>query len=214
MEKKKYKYVFFDLDGTITDPFVGICTCVKYSLERFGIYTEIQEHTAFIGPPLKDSYMKYYGFSEEEATLAIDIYRERYHDTGIFECELYPGIETLLEKLSCDATLVLATSKPEVYAVRILEHFGIKKYFNFIVGASFDEKFSAKHDILSKAISVSHAVADESVMVGDREFDTLAASKCGIDGIGALWGYGTPSEHEKAVFVAKDVKSLADFFGV
>ena len=128
-----YTHIFFDLDGTVTEPFLGITSSVKYSLEYFNIQAEREDLKVFIGPPLKDSYMKYFSMSEDDALLAVEKYRERYSKIGIFECELYDGAKEMLEKLSRKYKLVLATSKPQPYAEKILEHFDIKKYFDFHV---------------------------------------------------------------------------------
>ncbi len=209
-----YTHVFFDLDGTITDPYIGITTCVKFSLEHFGIKSQNEELKKFIGPPLKDSYMEYYGMSEEQALEAVVWYRKRYSDVGIFECELYRGVREFLEKLSKKFTLVLATSKPEIYAEQILEHFDIKKYFTHVVGATFDEKISNKTDVIRAALKKSGASPQTSVMVGDRAFDTDGAVENSMGAVGVLYGYGDRSEHEKAVYIAEDVKDLAEFFGV
>ena len=209
-----YTHIFFDLDGTVTDPYVGITNCVKFSLEHFGIASENEELKAFIGPPLKDSYMKYYGMSEEKALEAVAWYRKRYSTVGIFECELYEGMRILLEKLSEKYTLVLATSKPEPYAENILEHFEIKKYFTHVVGATFDEKLSDKTGVIRAALEKSGASPEMSIMIGDRVFDTEGAVANSMKALGVLYGYGNESEHEKALAVVKDVKGLAEFFGV
>ncbi len=209
-----YTHLFFDLDGTITDPFVGITSCVKFSLEHFGIDSHADDLKKFIGPPLKDSYMQYYSMSEEEADEAVVWYRKRYSALGIFECELYDGMRELLQKLSDKYTLILATSKPETYAEKILEHFDIKRYFTHVVGASFDEKLSRKPDIIRAALEKSRAPHSSSVMIGDRVFDTEGALENGIDAVGVTYGYGEACEHEKAVYIAESVLSLAEFFDV
>ncbi len=213
-ETDMYTHIFFDLDGTITDPFDGICECVKFSLEHFGIYSKKEDLKVFIGPPLKDSYMKYYNMSEGDALAAVAKYRERYSVKGIFECELYEGVRELLERLSKKYTLVLATSKPQEYAEKILEHFDIKKYFTHVVGASFDDKRSQKNDVLRYAIEKASAIPEKSVMVGDRVFDTEGAVENGMDAVGVLYGYGDRGEHKRAVFVAENVLFLSKFFEV
>ena len=209
-----FEYVFFDLDGTITEPFVGITESVKYSLDKFGIAAENEELKGFIGPPLKDAYMKYFDFLEKDAEKAVEYYRERYREIGIFECELYDGIKELLESLSKKARLILATSKPEIFAKRILEHFGLDKYFYLIVGASFDDSRSHKIDVLKYAIEKSGADKEKSVMIGDRVYDTESALLCGISAIGVLYGYGNREEHEKAIYIADSVEALAAYFDV
>ncbi len=208
-----YKYLFFDLDGTITDPFEGITACVKYALEQFGINAEQKDLISFIGPPLKDEFMRRFDMTEADAEEAVCWYRKRYPTLGIFECRLYDGIRELLEKLSREHVLVLATSKPLEFALQILEHFDIKKYFTYTVGATFDGRLSEKSDVLAEALRITGAVLEESVMIGDRLFDTEAGRENGIASIGVTYGYGTADEHKNAVFTADSVKSLAEFFG-
>lgn len=212
--KTDFKYLFFDLDGTITDPFEGITACVKYALEQFGIEADQRDLLSFIGPPLKDEFMRRFDMSEADAEEAVRWYRVRYPKLGIFECRLYDGAKELLERLSREHVLILTTSKPLEYALRILEHFDIKKYFTHTVGATFDGRLSEKTDVLAEALRVSGAPLSESVMIGDRLFDTEAGIKNGISSIGVSYGYGTADEHEKAVFTADSVKSLAEYFGV
>ena len=209
-----YKYLFFDLDGTITDPFEGITACVKYALEQFGIHADQKDLVSFIGPPLKDEFMRRFDMSEEDAEEAVRWYRKRYPNLGIFECEVYSGMRELLEKLSRDHVLVLTTSKPLEFALRVLEHFDIKKYFTHTVGATFDGRLSEKTDVLAEALRVSGAPLDKSAMIGDRLFDTEAGIANGIASIGVTYGYGTSDEHKNAVFTANSVKSLAEFLGV
>ena len=206
-----YKYLFFDLDGTITDPFDGITACVKYALEHFGISAEQKDLLSFIGPPLKDEFMRRFGLSEEDAEEAVVWYRKRYPEKGIFECRLYDGIPKLLETLSKNHVLILATSKPLVYAERILEHFDIRRYFTYTVGATFDGRLSEKSGVLAEALRVSGAPLDEAVMIGDRLFDTEAGIENGIASIGVAYGYGTADEHKKAVFIAESVSALGEY---
>jgi phosphoglycolate phosphatase len=209
-----YKYIFFDLDGTITDPFDGITACVKYALEQFGISACQEDLKSFIGPPLKDEFMRRFSLSEKEAEEAVAWYRKRYPNQGIFECTLYNGIAELLERLSKEHILTLATSKPLPFAERILEHFDIKKYFTQIVGATFDGRLSEKTEVLAEALRITGAPLDECVMIGDRLFDTQAGVENGIASIGVTYGYGTADEHKNAIYIADSVNSLAEFFGM
>ena len=132
--------ILFDLDGTLTDPGEGITNSVAYALRKYGIeVSDRSELYKFIGPPLKDSFMKYYGFDEDKAEEAIAYYREYFRDTGIFENRVYEGVEDMLRGLQANGKrIVLATSKPEEFAIRILEHFGLRKYFTVVAGASMD----------------------------------------------------------------------------
>lgn len=193
--------VLFDLDGTLTDPGEGITKSVEYALKKFDIITQDRcELYKFIGPPLKDSFMKYYGFSEEKAEQAIAYYREYFRDIGIFENEVYEGVEDMLRTLHNNGKrLVLATSKPEEFAIRILEHFGLKKYFAVAAGASMDSSRSKKGDVIAYAISLCEGFnKDTAVMIGDREHDIIGAKENGLKSIGVLYGYGDENELKTA----------------
>ena len=193
--------VLFDLDGTLTDPGEGITKSVGYALKKFDIITQDRrELYKFIGPPLKDSFMKYYGFSEEKAEKAIGYYREYFRDIGIFENEVYEGVENMLRSLHDDGKrLVLATSKPEEFAIRILDHFGLKKYFAVTAGASMDSSRSKKGDVIAYAISLCENFnKDTAVMIGDREHDIIGAKENGLKSIGVLYGYGDENELKTA----------------
>lgn len=193
----RYEYAFFDLDGTLSDPAVGITNSVMYALEKFGIHTgDRRELFKFIGPPLIDSFRDYYGFDDEKARTATGYFREFFRDRGIFENDLYEDIPPLLERLkNAGVRLAIATSKPQEFAVRIAEHFGIEGYFDFIAGAAMDETRTRKDEVIEYAIE-NLDIADRSsiIMIGDREHDVLGAKKCGIDCIGVLYGYGSPEE--------------------
>lgn len=196
-----FDVVLFDLDGTLTDPGEGITNSVAYALRKYGIeVSDRSELYKFIGPPLKDSFMKYYGFDEDKALQAVEYYREYFRDTGIFENEVYEGVEAMLKRL-CDMgkKLVLATSKPEVFAVRILEHFDLKKYFTVVAGASMDSSRSKKGDVIAYAISLCESFDKyTAVMVGDREHDVIGAKENGLKSIGVLYGYGDENELKTA----------------
>lgn len=192
------KYILFDLDGTLTESGIGIKRCVQYALEHFNINENNDDKLRlFIGPPLFDSFTKRYGLTEEQANKAIELYRVRYREKGIFENRLYEGIKTLLEKLKEEGyILAVASSKPEVFVIKILKFFDIDKYFSVITGASLDGKLSAKKDVIRKALEKLNATnnKDQCIMIGDREHDVKGAIENSIKCIGCLWGYG--SEHE------------------
>ncbi|MBO5936958.1 MAG: HAD family hydrolase [Clostridia bacterium] len=193
--------ILFDLDGTLTDPGEGITNSVAYALKKYGIeVADRRELYKFIGPPLKDSFMKYYGFCEDKAEQAIAYYREYFRDTGIFENRVYGGIEDMLKTLYDDGKkIVLATSKPEGFAVRILEHFELKKYFAVVAGASMDSSRSKKGDVIAYAISLCDGFCrDSAVMIGDREHDIIGAKENGLKSIGVLYGYGDEAELRNA----------------
>lgn len=213
MENKEY--IFFDLDGTLTDSQEGITKSVAYALRHFGIEVEdLTQLNVFIGPPLTDSFIKYYDFTEEKAREAVTIYREYYNATGKFENRVYDGIPQLLEDLQkAGKKLVVATSKPELFAKQILEHFELTKYFDGIYGADMDEKRSRKDEVIAYAMEMLE-VADPGriVMIGDREHDVLGAKKWGIDTIGVLFGFGSREELEEsgAAAVAETPADVAD----
>lgn len=210
-----YDIVLFDLDGTLTDPGLGITNSVIYALKRYGIEAESRESLyAFIGPPLADSFMKYYGFSAEKAAEAIGVYREYFSVRGLYENEVYLGVPQLLEKLKAmGKKIVLATSKPEEFSVKILEHFGLMGYFDVVAGASMDEKRNKKGDVIRYAMEKGGFTAEDAVMVGDREHDVLGAKENGIASIGVLYGYGSEKELKDAGadYIAASVEDILKF---
>ena len=211
-----YTHILFDLDGTLTDPGLGITNAVMYALERYGIrVSDRRELYCFIGPPLVDSFMRFYGFSADDARAAVDVYREYFADKGIFENEVYPGIPALLKRLrAAGLKLVMATSKPEPFAVRIAEHFGIAEYFDCIAGAAMDETRTQKWEVIEYALDrCGVADRDRVLMVGDREHDVLGAARCGLSCLGVLYGYGSREEleHAGACAVAETVEAVGDW---
>ncbi len=207
------KHIFFDLDGTLTDPGLGITNSVMHALKSYGIVEEDREKLyPFIGPPLLDSFQRYYGFSEDKALEAIERYREYFAVTGLFENEVYEGVPQMLERLlGAGKRLYLATSKPEVFARRILDHFHLTSCFHGIYGASLDEKApSEKKDILRQALTLSGADPRDSVMVGDRRYDMEGGLLFGMKTVGVLYGYGSREELEQAgaCFVAENLTEL------
>ena len=191
------KHVLFDLDGTLTDPFEGITNSVVHALERYNIKVEDKkELRAFIGPPLVESFMKYFGFTEAEAKKAVEYYREHFGVKGLFENEIYPGIADLLKMLKeSGKTVIMATSKPEVYARRIAEHFDIAKYFDYMAGSELNGQRIAKTEVIEYALqSLGITDRENCVMIGDRLHDILGAKKSNMRSIGVLWGYGSREE--------------------
>ena len=195
-----YQTVFFDLDGTLTDSAPGITNSVAHALKKWKI--EVEDHSTlnvFVGPPLAESFAKYYGFTPEECKKAIAYYREYYTDRGMFENSVYPGIEELLAHLkNTGRKVVVATSKPEMFAVKILEHFHLAQYFDRIAGASMDGSRVEKADVLRYAIEAGGYDLSEAVMVGDRENDIRGARENQLRSIGVLYGYGSRAELEEA----------------
>ena len=211
----KYKYVFWDLDGTISDSAPGIVNSVSYALEHMG--TEITDSRIlkkFIGPPLAESFNEYFGYSPEQVETAVKYFREYYKAKGINENEMYAGIEKLLIKLrDAGYICVVATSKPEPFARTILQRYGIDRYFLYIAGSSIDEITRTKKDEVIAYALETCKITDKSqvVMVGDRSHDVVGATKNGLDCIGVLYGYGDRQELEGAgvTAIAADLNELA-----
>lgn len=208
-----YEYILFDLDGTLTDPGIGITNSVAYTLMRWNIEVEDRKSLyRFIGPPLQDSFREYYGFSQEDALRAVDVYREYFREKGLYENEVYPGVEKLLQVLKEQGkTLILATSKPEEFAVRILRHFGLDRYFTVMAGATMDPSRSKKGDVIAYALRESGVTeVSKAIMIGDREHDIFGAKQNGLDSIGVLFGYGDREELEKAgaTYIAATVEDI------
>lgn len=198
---KKYDVILFDLDGTLTDSALGITTCVQYALHKLGI--EVEDRTTlypFIGPPLLDGFLEYAKLGREQTEQAVGYFRERFSTVGLFENEVYPHVETMLASLKEHGkTVLLATSKPEVFAKKIMEHFGLDGYFDNITGAELDGSRVEKADVIRCALSRANITDCSSVvMVGDRKFDIEGAHEVGIDAIGVLYGYGSRQELETA----------------
>lgn len=206
--------ILFDLDGTLTESGEGIINCVQYALEKLGKKEEHPENLqCFIGPPLKEQFMKYAGLSEEEGEKAVVYYQERYTTTGIFENRLYPKIPELLELLKINnKILAVASSKPEVYVKQILKHFQIADYFTAIVGSELDGRRTEKAEVIEEALRRMHLEEerDKVLMVGDRSHDVQGAISCGLQCIGVAYGYGSREELEKAgaVYIADSVEDL------
>lgn len=210
---KQYNYLLFDLDGTITDSETGITRCVEYALNYFGIQvSDLHDLLPFIGPPLLDSFKEFYHFTDEQAVIATEKYRERYKDKGIYENELYPGIEELLAQARQNGkTVILATSKPEIFARRILDYFKLSDYFSFIAGSGLDGSLHTKTDVINYILQ-SNKIADLSsvIMIGDRKHDIIGAKNAGIDSIGVLYGFGDYDELSEAgaTHIVKDIAEL------
>jgi phosphoglycolate phosphatase len=193
----KYKYYLFDLDGTLTDPGIGITNSVMYALEKFDIHvSDRKELYPFIGPPLVDSFEKYFGFDEKQALQAVEYYREYFREDGIFENAVYEGIPEMLSELkSRDAKVALATSKPYEFSVRILDHFDLHQYFDFVGAATMDGRISRKADVISHLIDKLGENEKSSIlMIGDRDQDIDGAKANGLQSAGVLWGYGSREE--------------------
>ena len=207
------KLIFFDLDGTLIDPEVGITSCVQYALQSFGIEEDRRNLRPFIGPPLTYSFKKYYGFSEEKAFQAAEKYRERLRTIGKFENKVYPGIPELLSELHARGDkVILATTKPEIFAREILEHWKLTPYFTEISGSAPNGSHGDKAEVIRQGfarLGLKPEEHPEAVMVGDRCFDVEGAKTCGIRSIAVEYGgFGEPGELDDADFIVKTVEEL------
>ena len=190
--------ILFDLDGTITDPMLGITNSVIYALKRYGIeVTDRRELYKFIGPPLAESFSKYYGFSKSEGYELVEVYREYFSDKGLYENEVYDGVEKMLNNLKGEGhKIYLATSKPQIFAEKILEHFGLSKYFDGVCGSELNGDRVEKSEVIA-CLKDRYSIKD-GVMVGDRSFDILGAKANDLISVGVLYGYGEQSELDGA----------------
>ncbi|MDD7517963.1 HAD hydrolase-like protein [Ruminococcus flavefaciens] len=210
---KNFDTLLFDLDGTLTDSTEGILKCLINAVEKMGF--EVPEDTnKFLGPPIRQSFAEFIGMNEEQIDEAVRIFRERYSTVGLFENRVYEGIPEMLERLKkAGKRLMVATSKPEVYAVRILERFGIAPYFEIVGGAELDGSRDYKHEVIEYVLAKAD-ITDRSrvLMIGDRRQDVLGAHKTGLKCMGILWGYGSAEELDEAGadFIADTPKNTAD----
>ncbi len=192
---KDKQLLLFDLDGTLTDPKDGITRSFQYALEKMGIREERENLLRVIGPPLWDSFMDFYGMNREEADRAVAFYRERFAEIGLFENEVIEGIPELLEELRTKGkTLAVATSKPTIYSVQILERFKLDKYFEEVVGSELDGSRVRKKDIIAHVLQLTARPARDGVMIGDRKHDIEGARAHDMASIGVLFGYGSEEE--------------------
>ena len=193
--------ILFDLDGTLTDSAPGILACIEYALDDFGIQRPSDEvMRTFLGPPLYDTFGGYFGMSPADVERAVARYRERYHDTGLFENEVYDGIPELLAAVSTSVPLAVATSKPTYSATRILQHFDLDGYFEVIGGSELDGTRIHKHEVVAYSLGAmrERGVTSAPVMIGDRSHDVEGAGVHGVPCIGVMWGYGTREELTEA----------------
>lgn len=207
----RYPYIFFDLDGTLTDPALGITNAIMFALRHFGMeVADRRELYCFIGPPLKEQFQKVFGFSDEQADEALQVYRVYFSDKGLFENTVYEGVPAMLAALQqAGVKIVLATSKPAVFAKRILEHFDLMQYFTFVSGSELGGARVEKADVIRFALDALE-IKDTSqvLMVGDRCFDVEGANACGVETVGVLYGYGSREELQGAKAIAATVEQL------
>ena len=205
--------ILFDLDGTLTDPGLGITNSILYALGKMGFPKPPRENLyPFIGPPLTESFQKYCGMTAAQAEEALRLYREYFSVTGLFENSVYDGIPEMLASLrNAELRLCLATSKPEVYARRIVERFDLVPYLDFVGGATLSGERNAKADVIAYVLNETGTAADQTIMVGDRRHDVEGAAVHRIPAIGVLWGYGDETELRTAgaAQIASDPGELA-----
>ncbi len=209
----RFEHILFDLDGTLTDPAPGITNAIIYARKKWGLDPGSNEdYYKFIGPPMPQSFVEYWGFSLEDAKRFLAYYREYYTVTGLFENAPYSGIEDLLRRLNAAGRkLYVATSKPTDMSVRILERFGLAGYFQAIVGSDPTKSDSTKADIIRAAHARCSLDMARTVMVGDRSYDMEGAKECSIPCVGVLYGYGSRQELTDAGAdrIAETVEDLA-----
>ncbi|MET1043309.1 MAG: HAD hydrolase-like protein [Microbacteriaceae bacterium] len=210
-----YSCILLDLDGTILDSAPGIISTLAFTLERIGQPIPAPaELLKWVGPPIMDSFRDFAGLNPEESAHALAVYREKYLDAGAYDASLFPGMPTLIRDIHRRGIpLSLATSKPELPATLMLEHFDLARHFTVITGASEDETRSAKADVVAEALRRLHELgADISnpVMVGDREHDIEGAAVHGVPTIAVEWGYGSPVEYVGAVALASTPAELEE----
>lgn len=208
-------YILLDLDGTLTDPKVGITTAAVMGLRHFGIEENPDNLAHFIGPPLHESFQIYYGLSEADSITAVEVFREYYNRRGWIENVPYEGMAACLKALKdAGRTLIVATSKPEHFARRILEHFGMAQYFTLICGAPIHDPAGAtKAQVITDVLSRAE-ITDKSrlIMIGDRLHDVNGAHEMGLPAVGVLWGYGSREEFRAcgADFVVETIEQLQE----
>lgn len=215
----KYKYILFDLDGTITEPFLGISNGIIYALDKYGIITpDVQTLRKFIGPPLRDSFRDFCGFTDEQAEEATTYYRDYYGVKGLEENDIMPGMDNALKALYDKGyKLYLATSKPEKFARKILENLDLLQYFDIAAGASFDGSRDKKELVIEHLLNQIKEKNQEfdigqALMVGDRYFDIKGANCFGMDSIGVTFGYGDYEELKAAgaTYIVDDAMDIID----
>lgn len=212
----KYKNIFFDLDGTVTDSGPGIVKSVQYALRCYGIdEPDLDKLNSFVGPPLYKSFMDYLDCSEEEAKEAVECYREYYAENGLYDNKLYDGIESLLYNLKEKGyKIILASSKPRIYVKRILSYFRIMRYFDYVEGSELDSQRTDKGELLAYVFKKWDLRPEESVMIGDRKYDIEGAKANGMDSIAVGYGYGSVDELSAAgpTLFFPTIEELKKFF--
>ena len=213
MNMKQYHTILFDLDGTLTDSGLGIVNSVKYTLDKYGIAQGDVDLNEFVGPPMRDSFQKFYGFTPEQAEEAVRVAREYYGVTGVFENIPYDGVYEMLDVLKADGRrLLMATAKPDKFTDMVLDKFDLRKYFEFVGAATMDGSRVQKAEIIKLVLDSCDVVdLEHTIMIGDRNHDILGAKANGIDSMGVLYGFGDRQELETAgaVYLAETTADVA-----
>ena len=199
---KKYDVIAFDLDGTLTDPEQGLVDGFIYAFKKMGVtdYGDRESLRRFIGPSLYVVWQDEFGFDETTVVEAIEKFREYYNIYGWWDNRVYPGIVEMLSELkAAGKTIVLATSKPEGTAIKIMKLFGLDRYFDFMGGAAGDNR-DHKWQVLEYSLKAVGADPGRAILVGDRIYDAEGAAKCGIDSMGVKWGHGSAEELDSCGF--------------
>ncbi len=215
---RKYDYVIFDFDGTVTDTGEGILKSLAYSFDQMGQpVPDLSDLKKFIGPPIHYSYVTFYNVPEDEVAEYIRKYRERYRKIGIFECFVYDGMRQTLESLRSQGIKTgIASSKPIKLVYDVMEHLGLTGLFDAVVGTQFDDSSHAgKTDLVLECMQKLGAVRERTLMVGDRYFDIDGAKGAGVDSVGVIYGYGSREEFEEhnATYIIKKPQELLEIVG-
>lgn len=209
-----FKNILFDLDGTLTDSFDGITNSALYALHNMGVTKYNKSNlNFFVGPPLYDSFGRIFDGDEQKVERAVTLYREYFAERGWKENSVYDGVPQMLRQLNdMGKRLIVATSKPELFARRIVEYFDLSKYFTFVAGASMDASRTKKAKVIEYAIANTGIEKAETIMIGDRNHDILGAKQCGLKSMGVLYGYGDLQEHVDAGadYIAKTPQEVVD----
>ena len=210
----KYKWLFFDLDGTISNTLEGVTNAAEYTFEKLGeVNFDRRLVRQFIGPPLQYSFEVLCGFSAEKTVRATQIFREYYGARGWRECQLFDGMKSLLESLvGAGYHLAVATSKSEAYAFPLLEMLGVRDCFEFISGSCDDIGRTSKSDVIEHALKTLGILPCDALMIGDTKYDIEGANACGLDSVGVLFGFGSRQslEDEGATYIAESVSHLGE----
>ncbi|MBQ4052497.1 MAG: HAD family hydrolase [Clostridia bacterium] len=206
----KFENILFDLDGTLTDPGLGITNSILYAFEKFGLPLPPREELySYIGPPLIDSFQKNCGVTLQDAKKLLDLYREYFAPKGLFENTVYPGVAETLKQLNENGLrLYLATSKPEPFAKQILEHFDLMQYFTFVGGSTMDETRTDKAEVIAYVLDANQLDPAKTLMVGDRKYDVEGGHSCRLSVAAVLYGYGDEAELAGADYLLSTPQEL------